>query len=467
NWVAERSRVLSLAESVLSDDPPEVRETSIRLTAADGRVLVGPPAAEPRLGGEVQVSFAVRAGSEARASTVRADLPIDVLLPDAWLSGLGGAAVAVFPRGGTTPLVPVSIDPARFRETRFEWGGDTWVVERRALRSPPLDLALASPLSPVMGPFREAARQGRWLVLLTTVLVAGTMLVLTRRMTRSLAELADAADAVAAGDLAPRLPESGDEIGRVADAFRTMATNLRTTLTRLTQQETLAELGTFAGTLSHEIRNPLTAARLDLQRARRRTVDPDQAALLDRALRQVDRLIAAVATLNQVARSGRARAEPIALRPIVLKAVDGAAAAAAAAGARLVVEAESVHAPVLGDPAALEHLLENLLRNAVEAVGGGGTVQISILMLTEPEEGAAVEVVVEDDGPGVPAHLRGRVFEPGFSTRPSGTGLGLPLARRIARAHGGDLTLGDGVDGGLRAVVRLPLRSVKDPDAAV
>ena len=127
------------------------------------------------------------------------------------------------------------------------------------------DIVLAAPLGPFTEPFERTARRGT-LALIAIALVAFTLATLvTGRLTRSLGQLADAADAVSAGHLERKVEETGgDETRRVARAFNTMVTSLRETLMRLTQKESLAAVGEFATSLAHEVRNPLTSVRLIL-----------------------------------------------------------------------------------------------------------------------------------------------------------------------------------------------------------
>jgi signal transduction histidine kinase len=101
------------------------------------------------------------------------------------------------------------------------------------------------------------------------------------------------------------------------------------------------------------------------------------------------------------------------------------------------VRHETPELTVLGDAVLLEWAIEALATNAIDALAGrGGTIDLSTARV-----GDAARVRVADDGPGIPRELRTRVFEPGFSTKPSGWGIGLPLARRIVEGHGGKLAL--------------------------
>ena len=97
-------------------------------------------------------------------------------------------------------------------------------------------------------------------------------------------------------------------------------------------------------------------------------------------------------------------------------------------------------------------MLLGLLANAVEAAPAGGEVGLA----ARAADARTVEIDVADCGPGVPPELRERVFEPFFTTRPRGTGLGLAVARQIVEAHGGTIAVGDRAGGGARFTLRLP-----------
>src|SRR5690606_22994723 len=111
------------------------------------------------------------------------------------------------------------------------------------------------------------------------------------------------------------------------------------------------------------------------------------------------------------------------------------------------------------DPLALEQTLANLIRNAVQA-SGGGRVRVRA---RDAEDGVVLQV--DDDGPGVPEEIRGRIFEPFFTTKPvgQGTGLGLALAHRAVRDLGGTIEVGSSDLGGARFEIRLPRRNASGP----
>lgn len=398
-----------------------------------------------------------------RLGSVELELRLDALLPGGlWWPGVGGSVLAVFEPNGGAPLLPLPMESTLFARDRFEWGEDTWLAVRHRLHDPPLLLAMAAPTEAFTEPFARAARRGLWAFV--AVLAASTVLalVLTSRMAAPLEHVAEAADAVSQGDIARQVAEDGpDEIRRVGRAFNAMTESLRRTLRELSQREAVAAVGEFAASLAHEVRNPLTSIRLDLERARERAEDEPSRGLLERALGEIERLDAAVSGSLRVARSGRLTLEPVDLRRPLEAAVHAAAPVFAERGVTLEpVTPPSGQLTVQGNAGALEQLLLNLLRNAAEALEPGGWARIDI----EEGDPTHLRVVVRDDGPGISDEAVDRVFEPFFSTKEEGTGLGLPIARRIAQAHGGDLiiesTPGEGTavhvvlprDGGRRAM---------------
>lgn len=352
---------------------------------------------------------------------------------------LAGMVLGAFDATTGTSLLPLPFDPALLADRRFGWGGDDWLAVRHAMSDPPLTLVAAAPLSPFAGPFEDAARRGTWL--LAAVALAGLLgaALITRRMTRSLERLVAAAEAVSKGDLEERIEDPGeDEVGRVARAFNTMTASLRRTLRELADRERLAAVGEFAASLAHEVRNPLTAIRIDLQRVEE-ALPPDSPLRepQSRALREIGRLDVTVSETLDVARTGRWRSRTVDLRSPLQAAMDAAEPAFAAREASLDREGiGGLSVEVRGDEETLEQLFLNLLLNAAGALEAGGRAWV------EAERGEEeVVVLVRDTGSGIPESELERVFEPLYSTREDGTGLGLSVARRIAEGHGGRIEI--------------------------
>jgi two-component system, NtrC family, sensor histidine kinase HydH len=216
-----------------------------------------------------------------------------------------------------------------------------------------------------------------------------------------------------------------------------MTRSLQRTLRRISQQEAAAAIGSFAASLAHEVRNPLSAVRLDLERAREGVTGDDRVAtLLDRALQQIDRLDATVTGSLRIARSGNVPMTSLDIRDPINAAVAAAQPHFAERGARLEQSPPPGPLMVHGNSAALEQLLLNLLLNAAAALPEQGSAAVTARLLDD-----VVEVTVSDDGRGIAADELDRVFDPFYTTRDEGTGLGLTIVRRIADAHGAELCI--------------------------
>lgn len=365
---------------------------------------------------------------------------------------LPGAQLMILDPKTRSPLTPFFAIPNT--PGRFTYEDSEWLLVQHTTTAPPAILAMAAPVAPFTVPFERDARTG--LVALFLVVLAGFALaaVLTKRLTHSLERLAGAADAVARGDLAATIDVRGaDEIGRVARAFNTMTASLQRTLHELSQRQALAAIGEFASSLAHEVRNPLTSIRLDLQRVQERLPDDERVqAALQRAIGSVDRLNHIVTGTLKVARSGQVAAEPVGLQAVLASAAHRAGPELIAHDVHLRERSDDTTLKVAGDSGALEQLFLNLLINAAQAMPDGGQVEIS----TRRENGTAA-VTIRDSGAGMSEAELARAFDPFFSTKREGTGLGLAIVDRIARAHGGSVQLQSQAGQGTQVSVRLPL----------
>lgn len=352
-------------------------------------------------------------------------------------AGVSGSVLALFDVRTGDPLMPLAMDPELFIGGRFTWLGEDWLGVERRVSQPPVRFVLAGPVGPVTRPFEEAARRGSLVLVVMALGIFILVTLFTRRLTRSLEHLSEVAAGVSRGDLSRRAEEQGSpEVRGTARAFNTMTESLAQTLQKLSQQEAVAAMGEFAASLAHEVRNPLTSIRVDLQRTRRKMdADPTEAAILvDRALREVERLNESVSNFLRIARSGGVSLERVDLRLPLEAAANNAKSHFENKGA--IFEHTPVAEPIWvhANEGALEQLVLNLLLNAADALQPCGRAGLSVEV-----QKTDVTVSVWDEGTGIePADL-GRIFDPFFSTKDEGTGLGLSVAQRIARAHGSEV----------------------------
>ncbi len=220
----------------------------------------------------------------------------------------------------------------------------------------------------------------------------------------------------------------------------------------LTRHQRLAALGEMAATLAHQIRTPLSSALLYASNAANAGLAPARRdELLGRAIGCLHNLEQLVSDMLGFARGAAASNAPVALADIAM-AVTNSTPALVREGQRLNVATPPASAVVCGSREALVGAVLNLVTNALQAAGPNATVDVESRL-----DGQMAEIRVTDNGPGVPAAIRQRIFEPFFTSRPDGTGLGLAVVRSVAEAHGGDIRL-DSSDGtGARFVLRLPL----------
>ncbi|MDB5217214.1 MAG: two-component sensor histidine kinase [Myxococcaceae bacterium] len=241
------------------------------------------------------------------------------------------------------------------------------------------------------------------------------------------------------------------EVDSVAGAFDELLGRVRLAVERERR---------FVADASHELRTPLTRIRGQLELLAADPHAADARETLEAARRSCELLARTTESLLALAREEAALVETVDVSEIVLglhdelSTRDGARDDATAA--RLVVDAKE-EALVRGDPQLLRLLASNLIDNALKYSEG----KVNVRVVAPPSDAArsAVELVVEDDGPGIPEGDAARLVQPfarGGSSRIRGTGLGLALVDHVARVHGGALVLGRGASGGLRATVTIP-----------
>jgi two-component system sensor histidine kinase FlrB len=214
------------------------------------------------------------------------------------------------------------------------------------------------------------------------------------------------------------------------------------------RNQRLSAIGKMAASLAHQIRTPLAGALLYLSQCRSRRDERERGKLLEKGIERLRHLDLLVQDMLVFAR-GKGPGERVRIADL-FKAVHDAAMAVKPPNAYLVIHGNDALVELDGNRTALTAALTNLVNNAFESAPD------VIVTLQAKLRGDRVEFTVRDNGPGIAPSIQSRVFEPFFSTRPAGTGLGLAVVKTVAEAHGGDLALHSEVDRGTRIEINLP-----------
>jgi len=282
---------------------------------------------------------------------------------------------------------------------------------------------------------------------------------MARRISGPLRDLTRATQRVAEGDLQARVTASSrDELQALVEAFNRMAGDLDRQRRALERSNRLAAWAEMARQVAHEVKNPLTPIQLSAEHLRRVFGDPrvDFAATLETCtqtiLKQVRTLRGIVTEFSAFARPPAPVLERQDLTALVAEAVRPYEPGLPP-GVRLSMEATDGVPAVMADRRLLERAVVNLLENALQAVGEDGAIRVR---LRSADGGRRAEIEIADTGAGIDAAVKERLFEPFFSTKTSGSGLGLALVKRIAEDHGGGVSLEAAPGQGTRAVLWLP-----------
>lgn len=364
-----------------------------------------------------------------------------------------GAVLASTPTFRGEPPQLAALPAANGASFDLSFGGEHLRAVRVSVPSHRAVLLLAAPRADLDG---DATFLARAMLLVFAAAAAWTIAVafwIVRRLTRGHAAIAAVARRVAGGDLEARVEMSSSdrEVAQLARDVNEMIDRL----SRL-----LAAQGTFIAHAAHELRAPLTTLYGELSHAVRRDRDADAyRASIEEALGSARRLVTLADDLLTLARLGagpEGPAEHVNLAAVLDEARGMIAAEASARG--VTVDATGAPASVIGRRRDLARLFRNVLENAVRHSPARGTVRAELRC-----ENNVVLAVISDEGGGVAAEERERIFEPFYrgpraqADGAPGAGLGLAIAREIARAHGGDVALDAASRPGGVFVVKLPL----------
>jgi signal transduction histidine kinase len=283
------------------------------------------------------------------------------------------------------------------------------------------------------------------LLLLWTVSIGAAFIfsyLMARRITRPIEALVTGTREYGRGnyDYEIKADVRGD-LGELAGAFDQMRRSLKQTQSELLKRERLATIGQMAGSIVHDLRNPLATIATVAEMLTRSNLSPERRqTLLESQLRASQRMREMLQGLLDFSRGNTClMLKRQSLSPIIENAVERLYDMALRSG--VIVESRIADdLLVKADAEQLERVLENLLINSIQAMPKGGRLLIAAACLQESAPPAAVRIDIQDTGPGIAPEIRERIFEPFVSHgKPTGTGLGLAIARNIIHAHSGEI----------------------------
>ena len=394
------------------------------------------------------------------------------LIGDSAVLLLGNADGSVMTELSDSLHPPVIRDSSRARQARAMHSGASAPIPGTSWA-----WTIEFPNEIILRPLRILSWQSLLLALVVVVAAVAAGALVSRGMTSSLADLTTSVEAIAGGDLSQRpvSVQRRDEIGRLARSFSLMADSIRgsrdqlerrieertadlqSTMTRLrdaqdelVRKEKLAAIGQLASSVGHELRNPL-GVMSNAVYILERTMDPppkgkEYLRVLDSQIRLSERI---VGDLLDSARNPTPRLRCVNVRALLEEQVTRVTVPA---HIRLVVVVDEGLPGIQVDPDQVGQILVNLLTNAVQSMDD----EPGELSVHASDGAGHVRIDVRDSGPGVPVEHIDKIFEPLYTTKARGIGLGLSVSRSLATANRGNLSVVNHPDGGAVFTLVLP-----------
>ncbi len=308
----------------------------------------------------------------------------------------------------------------------------------------------------------EAKRTLTWYMLGIAVLVMALIAFISHRIGKNLTNpikvLVDSTTRVATGDLDEQCEiRTHDEIGDLAAAFNQMTKDLKESRDQLIQAERLATAGKMSASFAHEIRNPLSSMRMLAQMLRQKPgmSEAKHQQSVRYILEEIERIDTIVKGLMDFSRPSSLNLKQQAITPVLQAVLSLMEANLAHHNIRLVLDVSSETPEIQLDSDKLKQAFMNVVLNAIEAMPQGGVLRVSTFT-----ENDRVCIKVEDTGVGIPEEDLEHIFEPFFTRKTRGTGLGLANVKRILEEHGGTVEIDSTPGEGTKVLLGLPLRGI-------
>ena len=319
--------------------------------------------------------------------------------------------------------------------------------------------------------FRGQIRVNYFLRLMITgvifVIGIAAALYMARRYIKPIEQVVAAAGMVASGNLDHQLPEGRmDEIGELTTSFNRMVGRLRETREleeRLRKAEHLSTVGQLASGIAHEIRNPLNLISLTIDYINKLLANPksDERDEISKRLANVKdeirRLNGMVENFLNFGKLKKPELRPTSVSDLVDEVCVLSSSMMRDRKVDIEIRSDNYIPLLMVDREQLKSCLLNIVINAVQSMPGGGRIRLSITQEGEPGHSRDVRISVTDTGHGIsPAELE-RIFEPYFTTKEAGIGLGLPLAKNLIEGHGGTIEVTSTLGVGTEVILKLPI----------
>jgi len=370
-------------------------------------------------------------------STLNKNPELRASLASSWHSALKEGTTTFIQRGSTPFMVIVRPLP-KTRDSRY------------------LAVAVAASL----GDAQDAGRRAAWWLgaaaLLGILILAWVGHRIALSITQPVQALAQMADRITAGERNIHTHISHtNELGTLADALNTMAQRLQVYEQEIAEQNRLAALGSMGARIAHEIRNPLTAIKLELQLLAE-SLPSEQRGTADSLLDEVRRLELIAASALQAGQGTNLSLRSTDLNDPVNEVARLFKTQFDHRNIQLKSALKDNLPQALIDPDRIKQILVNLLVNAGDALAEGGIIQVGT-----DKDAASNKVLfwVEDSGPGIPAKHRTTLFSGTNSSKPGGLGIGLKLSKELVELQGGEIQVEESSLGGARFVVRFPVEN--------
>jgi signal transduction histidine kinase len=290
------------------------------------------------------------------------------------------------------------------------------------------------------------------------LLVAAVGSIIAGNITAPVKQLVKVTEQIADGDLTAEAEvKTRDEIGALAESFNQMTRELKVSRDKLVQSEKLAAVGHLAAGIAHEIRNPLTSIKMIVQLLKRRLKDDESSReSVQVVLGEIDRLEIIINGLLDFARPMELALEPADVAHVINDILGIMEADLRHRKIELVRSMDEKLPQVMLDENRMKQVFMNVILNSIQAMPGGGSLTFKCHY---DKESRLVQVEISDTGTGMSQEVLANAFEPFFSTKPDGTGLGLSNVRKIIELHGGNIQIESAEGQGTKAIIALGVSS--------